>query len=326
MVACTIENAKPSENQYLIIASDCLTQKDSSVFNDFKKTKGIRIYILHLSRDSILRKLAKESYATRIDAVLLKSFYDAELMDRKQLFQKIPKNEGQIFTQFFSKDKTFFTFGYDPYVVVNLHDSTAKIVNYNGLSQKTTWCSDLDSEEEWYPFYASLTSQTRGSNNFNWSEWMHAFLDNQNEMPSKYDTLFNCPNYFTLLSHLKNDNSAFKQLNKKEVVFPNQQLLGAYANRPAYGVVRQASNFHNAVLFLEYLQTDLGNKKINRALNTFPLESSLKSKYSYQQQSFEINYTPTPVLIEQFDKIPAILKAAKKIKRALPTDTLIEEL
>jgi hypothetical protein len=89
--------------------------------------------------------------------------------------------------------------------------------------------------------------------------------------------------------------------------------------------VRQAANFNNARLLLEYLQSEPGNKEVNRAINTFPLESSLKSKYVYRQQSFEIHMTPAMQVVENFERVKSLLTAAKKIKQIAPVDTISVE-
>ena len=80
---------------------------------------------------------------------------------------------------------------------------------------------------------------------------------------------------------------------KLKLIFPNQKYGGTLYELRAIGLVKQASNYSNALEFILYLVKEENNQRINNWWNTFPVGNTLDRSFEYQNQRFKL-YSEAP--------------------------------
>jgi hypothetical protein len=310
IAGCRLETAKPSSKQYLLLATDCLNSKDHFLFKSFEKQSGIKVRILHLSTDEIVTKLKTEGINTEIDCILLSSVVEMDRISHLKTLQKIASDSlpEVLGTKYISKDRSWFGLGFDPYVIVTLGESSRKIRDYSDLKTVDSWCTDLQSKKELFPFYAYVAHKTQPTSLISEEEWIDNFNAKKIKTLEKADTLIYSTVLFTKYSSfLTKSNNTLKVYKKGKVLFPNQRHGGVYYDMPCFAIVKQARNFTNAMFFLRAIYTYRLNGKINRQLNTFPLSPDAAIKGSYQTIRFK-RYSRAPIqLTETYSDVQNIL-------------------
>ncbi len=303
--ACTIEEARPSKKQEIVIASDCLESKDVILFHSFEKSLGIQIEIRHFRSDSLKQLLVREGVETEIDVVILSSIYAMNQLDNSNLLQviqseKFPK---KLAKNYRSKKSTWAGIGIDPYVIAVSKDSTNKIKNYADLLDESHTIDSLQNAAFYYPFYASILHKSGNKNRRNSVNWIKKMNQNSAEYASMKDTVVSNSIYLTSYSEYHS-----KKNNDFKIIFPNQSNGGSYYNMACFGIVNQARNYENALAFFDYILNESVNKRLNNRWKIFPILSSKKSSYPYQNNEFKkTNWSP--IFLEHFyPRIRKILK------------------
>lgn len=308
--ACTIEEAKPSKFQELIIASDCLEPKDTILFQRFSKSREIRLKIWHMSADSIHKHLDKEGLNTRIDAVILFSSYNMYQLDKKNHLQKISDVNiaANLLEKFRAPSGKWVGLGIDPIIFVTLNDTSGKLRTYSDLLKNEKWCSDLNGKSEWYPFYAPIVQKMDPQKDYNALDWIKSFTGNKSKSVSYPDSLTNCNNLLTRYSMFHKNQSLKKSHFKKgKLIYPNQRTGGSFYNMICFGIIKQAKNYTNALTFFEYLMDEKVNKRLNNYWRTFPVITSEESSFSYQNVRFKKYRTPPMQLTPYYQRVENIL-------------------
>lgn len=308
--SCKVDKARPFKKQYLIIASDCLSIKDTILFRSFKTLNGIRIRILPMTADSLRKRLHSEKLNTEIDAVILASPYDMVHLEKSDFIQhlsedKIPDN---LPTKFISRSRKWIGLGCDPYVIVSVQDTLKKVKTYKNLAESTKWCTNLASNSEWYPFYSAIVNRINSTSKYNALDWIRNFNDNKLAVLQENDSTSACSILLTSYSKFRKSPTVLNsQFKKGKLIFPNQRTGGSYYSMPTFAVIKQARNFSNAVKFLDYLTIETVNKRLNFNWLIFPIISSKESSFSYQNTRFK-KYSISPVrLTENYERINNIL-------------------
>lgn len=312
--SCKLEKARPAKKQYLIIASDCLESKDAKLFTNLKKSEGIKVRIVHLSADSLKKKLIKEGANCEIDAILLSSVYSMKDLSDKNLLQKIPEEElpKSLPSKYLSKTKNWAGIGIDPYVLITVDDSLHKIKQYSNLTTKYKWQSTLSSDAEWYPFYAPIVQKNNSKNKNNAYRWIYDFSENNLGTLSKQDTNSQCNTLLTSFSKFQTSDLIKKSKFKDgKLLFPNQRIGGSYYNMHCYALVKQARNCTNALKFFNYLLIENVNKRVNATWKTFPVISINESIYDYQNLRFKKYYLSPVHLTAYFERVKNILETLR---------------
>lgn len=313
LTACNLEKARPNKNQYLIIASDCLESKDASLFKTFKKLEGIKVCILHLSADSIQRKIKSEGINCEIDAVILTSVYDMNNLDKSNLLQVISNENfpANLAKKHISKTKTWAGIGVNPYVIFTKDDTLQKIKSYRNLLNKLTWYSDLKTESNWFPFYSFIVKKIDPKSKFNAKNWITQFENNKQNSTTYSDSIGPCKVYLTTYSTYRKSITEKKPIYKKgKLVFPNQHIGGNYYNMVCFGIVKQAPNFTNGIKFFNYISLKTVNNRLNNTLNNFPINFDESSIYAYQKNFRFKKYSASPVqLVTNYDRLKKILES-----------------
>jgi ABC-type Fe3+ transport system substrate-binding protein len=318
--SCKIEKARPFKKQYLIIASDFLEAKDTLLFKSFKTLSGIRVRILSMSADSLLRRMKVEKQNTEIDAIIFSSTYDMVRFEKMNHLQKIsnesiPKN---LSKKFVSKSNKWLGIGCDPYIIVTKEDTLNKVLLYSDLTEKTKWCTNLTSASDWYPFYATIAYKINPKDKYTPLNWIKNFKKNNQGELLEIDSATNCSLFFTKHSIYMQSELYSNQLFKKgKLIFPNQQKGGSYYSMATFAVVKQARNYMNALEFIDYLMIETVNKRLNFRLKMFPLVNSKESVFRYQNNRFK-KYAVSPIrLTDYFNQVKIILSILEKEKKSI---------
>jgi ABC-type Fe3+ transport system substrate-binding protein len=292
--ACTIDEARPNKKQVIVIASDCLESKDVTLFHSFEKFSGIKVKIRHFSPDSLKQLLVHEGVDTEIDAVILASTYSMYQLDNSNLLHKIKKEKfpKQLEKNYRSKKSTWAGIGIDPYVIAISKDSSKKIAEYKDLLEKSNTFYSLHTADFWNPFYASIAQRMGTKNKRNSADWLKKMRDNSKEYRSLNDTIASHSIFFSSYSVLN-----LKKDKKLKLIFPNQLTGGSYYNMVCFGIVNQARNYENAVTFFGYLLNESFNKRLNYHWKKFPVLSTKKSFFAYQNSAFKKSET-SPVFLD----------------------------
>ena len=303
--ACTIEEARPNKKQVILIASDCLESKDVTLFHSFEKFSGIKVKIRHFTADSLKQMLVQEGVDTEIDVVILASTYSMCQLDNSNLLHKIKKEKfpKQLEKNYRSKKSTWAGIGIDPYVIAVSKDSSNKIDEYKDLLEKSNTFYSLQTADFWNPFYASIAQNMGKKNKRHSADWIKKMRENAMEFISMNDTIASHSIFLSSYSELN-----LKKNKALKLVFPNQLTGGSYYNMVCFGIVNQARNYENAITFFDYLLNESVNKRLNNHWKKFPVLSSKKSSYSYQNSSFKKSGTSPLFLISYYNRIHKILK------------------
>ena len=294
--SCLVETVKEPKNQIVTIFSDCLKKKDIKLFKSFSKKEHILVKIVYLPTRKILYKLKKESYNTDADIIILKSTYDMFKAQKGDLLQAVNSEKANeiIDINYRSKTKTWFGIGIDPYVFVAKNDSLNKLTEFSELFKKSNidkWSTNFEKTTDIVPMISALLQRKK---RIELKEWYQEFINNQHSQLIKVNKkkipiitanilLTNYSTYAAMIEKKDSLNSKFK------MTFSNQKKIGAFYNLHCIGIVKQARNFENAKLLLEYVASSQINEKLNNCWNTFPIQYHVrKHGFKYQNMYFKI--------------------------------------
>ena len=313
--SCLIETAKAPAKQYVNIYTDCLVKNDLKLFSSFSKKEHIHVRIIHLPADSILSRLKKQKYNTNADILLLKSVFNMNQAQREKLLQPVSswKIDELIGTNYKAKDNTWFGIGIDPYVFVSKNDSTSIISEFGELLKSSNidkWSTNFKATNELVPLLAPFLFKKKNSAA---KKWYYDFLANQhtqevtknrNGIPiMTANVLLTSYSIYSKMVHKKDS------INKNfHLHFSNQANIGAYYNLLCAGIIKQARNFENAKLLLEYISEVQMNEKLNNCWNTFPISSSSsKHAFNYQNTYFKIYKEKTSKIVINYTSLANII-------------------
>jgi iron(III) transport system substrate-binding protein len=288
--SCQLESAKEPEKQEMIVASDFLNYRDVKLFQSFEKEFNIKVTILTLTTDSLMKKLDSEGYATRIDVVMLQSALDMCQLKDKQKLQKILNPEDRPSQPYKYRDKDYHWIGLaiDPFIIVSKKDSLSKIVNYGDLIKKSEWTTNLTDNEALVPFFAATLYKWRDEKKTAKDQWHENLLAKEVVFRKPKDSVLTFPPLLTTYSSYYSDSSLYRSGYKKaKLIYPNQSKGGLIYELRSIAIVKQARNYTNALDFINYLCRDDVNQRINNWWNTFPINSNLERSYPYQNKRFK---------------------------------------
>ncbi len=329
--SCLIETVKVPSKQTVTIYSDCLKKIDENLFKTFSKKEHIRVKIIYLPTRKILYKLKKEKYNTYADIIILKSSYDMFKAQKGNLLQPINSQKAKelIDIRYRSKTKTWFGIGIDPYVFVAKNDSVSKLSEFSELFKKSNtdkWSTNFEKTSDIVPMISALLQKKK---RIELVEWYQEFLNiqhtqlitvNKKKIPliTANILLTTYSTYIKMIEKKDSINCKFK------MTFSNQKKIGAYYNLRCIGIVKQARNFENAKLLLEYIATSQMNEKLNNNWNTFPIQTQSRNhKYNYQNTYFKIYKGLISKSIFNYSTLGNIVKKTiKKEVIQIVTDTI----
>lgn len=288
-LGCTLENAKPLPDQHVVIASDFLQPKDRSIFKSFTKKTHIKVYIISLSAENIVKKLKNEKTATRIDAVLLSS-----LVSMKKI------KDGRFIQH--SQNAPILPIAYNPYVISLSNDTLNTKQTYRGVMKSNNWTALSKDPSYFTPMLAEAKHSLRKKKS-NFPKWLSVFVDSK----SKQDTTAINGNQISMYAdYMKLDFTTKKQL---KIIFPSEKT---YTDVVSFAVVKQARNFSNALYIRQFIQREKINKIIAARGNFFPILMTKKSTFSYQNQTFDWIVNNPIQLMNNFNYVEKCLTKEEK--------------
>lgn len=295
--SCGIDKAKEADKQQVVIVSDFLNKKDESLFQSFEKENGIKVVILHLHSDTILKRFETKGYASGIDIILLRSAIDMCQFTNKGYLQRVydPTMIPEIPNRYCDSNNRWFGIAIDPYIILTSpRDSSGRITKYRDLAKKDQWMSNIKDDHEWQAFVCGSFHKMNGDKDSVKEKWMSSVFDKQINYFKVGDSAWVYPPLLTKYSSFYSDSSLFKSSYKRaRLVFPNQTEGGTLYELRAVGIVRQASNYTNATQFLKYITASANNQRVNSWWNTYPVITTMERSYTYQNVRFK-KY-PVPV-------------------------------
>jgi len=273
MSACGAKEAQPFKKQSLVIASDYLYAKDTAFFKWFKKNQHIRVQIVHLSADSLSKKLKKEGFNTHIDLVMLQSMRGAKTLEKNAL-ERLPylfRTEHFNHYLSFSNGKWLVS-GIDPYVFSYYPDSLDIPISYNELCTDYKWSKLPDDSLEM--LYAHVKIRLKESKKYRYKDWKKGWKKHFVPFEKGTDSIPSKQLLVHTYSRYANDPYFKKGRKKRQVIFPNQSQKGVYADRVCISIVFRARHYDNAITLLEYLNQPETLRRFNEKHGFFSVMTS----------------------------------------------------
>lgn len=313
--ACKLEPAKESKRQEIIVASDFLNYKDVKLFQSFEKDYNVKVTILTLETDSLMKKLNQEGYATRIDVIMLKSALDMCKLEEANKLQKIlrPEDQPDLPYRYRDNDHHWYGLSIDPFIIVSKKDSNSRILNYKDLAKKQEWTTNLKRNEDLVAFVTASLHQWRDQKKESTFQWHENFLQKEVQFRKPKDSVLIFPPLLTTYSSYYSDSSLYRSGYKRaKLIYPNQNKGGIIYELRSIAIVKQARNYSNAIDFIQFLNRDDVNQRINNWWNTFPINSSLERSYTYQNRRFKSYPVSIVELCEYSSKAKKLLETKRK--------------
>lgn len=318
--SCMVETAKAPAKQYVNVYTDCLKKSDIKLFASFSKKEHIIVRIIHLPTDTILLQIKNEKYNTNADLIILKSLFSIHKAQQEDLLQPVSswKMDELIDSKFKSKNNTWFGIGIDPYVFVAKNDSLSTISEFGELFNKSNmdkWSTNFETANDLVPMLAPILQKKKRNEA---KEWYLDFLDNQHSQSVTKNNK-NIPiitanvlltNYSTYIKMMEKKDSTNRKFNLQ---FSNQKKTGSYYDLRCAGIIKQARNYENAKLLLEFISTAHMNEKLNNCWHTFPISlNSRNHPYKYQNISFKLYKGSSSKILINYINLSNIIKKSRK--------------
>lgn len=271
--SCSIQEVKDYHPDELILASDFLDASDSLIFRDYEKSSGIRVRIVHLSSDSIIRHFEQYGYNSQFDGVFLNSSYTLNRLSKKEILHPLSDKIKEQPVAIRSPKNDWIVLSYDPYILQQA-DSGTVIQTYNELTYGARWARILTSDEQ-AAFEASVLHQFGRSGrakSFTWLQSMNEQMNTSNPDSSGIAG-------FALNRFSKID------LATKRYTIPNQVRGGAFYDGLGIAALRHSSNYTVINELIEFYLNPHYNQKLAGRMQAFPIESPKgRSDFSWQNE------------------------------------------
>ena len=222
-----------------------------------------------------------------------------------------------VIKNFKSPKNTWYGIGIEPYVLIAKNDTISSLNSIGDLlyqKNQDKWSTDLGNSSELLPLIAPILQSKKRNESYNWVRDFTKFQHQDQNKKDKNgtpkmttDVLLTSFGSFVKMSD-RND-SLDSQL---KLLFTNQSKKGAFFNLHCAGIVKQARNYENAKLFIEYITTNSTNEKLNNKWKTFPIGlHKRKHDFAYQNTFFKIypcSINQTLINYNQLNKIINKLK------------------
>lgn len=287
--SCSTEIAKPLPHQHIVLASDFLTKKDLPVFNQFTKKFGIKVYLITLTEQQLIEKLNKEKTSTRIDAILLSSLVGMEKAKRLNALQTTLINP-------------IIAIGYDPFIYTIVNDSMDIKATYRGIIASDNWKS-LSTKTSYFTPMLAEVKQLLQKKKSDFPTWINQFFKHKSTQDTTVSNSAMISKYSDFMSL---DYSTRKRIT---LLFPNEKTFTDVAT---FAIVKQARNYSNAILLRRAIQQQKMNRIISAKGNFFPLESTTKSRFAYQNRTFNWAVKNPLIAMKNFTIIEKVLQKEEK--------------
>lgn len=268
---CSVPSAAPEADPTLVIALDQTQVQDSALFQQFGKKNGIKMKIVVISSDSLLRLFKKDPYNTGIDVVITHQLYDLRKLEHGRVFESLRSAD---FPNYIEEDKTetYLTLGYDPFVCIQHDRSKIKVRVYDDLA-KIIYMDHLSPKSKAH-FYAPFEQRMNRAKTFQRIEKIA-----QLAVPFNRNAADSAQAILTTYSSFRNRDPKDSTWQKSHTIsYPNASTSGVFNDQMTIGIIKQSSNYTQAVAFVQWLMEG----KVNRKFNGFRNYQPLRAKRSYK--------------------------------------------
>ena len=318
--SCVLEKVKIAPKQKVIIYSDCLNESQIDLFKQFTKKEHVKVVIINLPTDTIIKRIADQKFNTKADVILLKSLVGTNLAAKKKLFQswKSWKMDELVQKNYKSKNNTWFAIGVDPYVFIAKNDTLATMHTIGDLLYPINidkWSSNLETTSDLTPLIAPILKK---KTKMGAKDWFSDFIRNQHSQNIESDengipimtTNVLLTNYTSYIKMSERNDSSDLQL---QLIFTNQNKRGAFFNAHCIGIVKQARNFNNAKLLVEYITSAETNEKLNNYWKTFPISLHTRiHPFAYQNTYYKIASISSERMMLKYSNLENIISKSNK--------------
>jgi iron(III) transport system substrate-binding protein len=319
--SCVVDTGTANSIQKVYVYTDCDIDPKADYIQSFKVENGIELVLRKMHADTIISRLRREGQNTNCDLVLIRSAYDMNKLSKYHLLNHLKswKLDELVPKYLISEHETWYGVGFDPYVLISRSDSLHSVYNYHELlsvRQKNFWSTNIRSHQNSVPFLSYFLNnksiQERLKRYEQFLDYQYYVSDSiQHDLTSEGNLTF----YSEYLKDLAKRDSVSDQMI---IIFPNQQLEGVYYNTITAGIVKQAKNYTNAKILLEYLASASVNENLNGDLNTFPVNHlRRRHPFIYQNNNFKHSHLNLDDLMDSYTNVGRIIS---KLKSKIPID------
>jgi iron(III) transport system substrate-binding protein len=267
-------------------------QTDEALYSNFTKQTGIKINRIEGGEDPLIERIRNEGDKSPADVLITVDAGRLWRAEQLGLFQPVKSKvlESRLPSSYRHPEGLWFGFSARARMIAYSKERVkpGEIANYEDLANPK-WKGKICTRSAGHVYNLSLMSSLVSANGeTKTEEWAKAVAGNLARAPKGGDTdqikavaagecdlaISNTYYYVRLLKSQKPDDKAVAE--KVGVILPNQGNRGTHINVSGAGVLKNAPNRENAILFLEYLASDDAQNYFANGNNEWPAVQSVK--------------------------------------------------
>ena len=267
-------------------------ETDEALYSNFTKKTGIKINRIEGGEDPLIERIRNEGEKSPADVLITVDAGRLWRAEQLGLFQPVKSKvlESRLPASFRHPDGLWFGFSARARMIAYSKERVkpGEIANYEDLANPK-WKGRICTRSAGHVYNLSLISSLVSHNGeAKTEEWAKAVAGNLARAPKGGDTdqlkavaagecdlaISNTYYYVRLLKSQKPDDRSVAE--KIGVLLPNQGDRGTHVNVSGAGVLKNAPNRANAILFLEYLASDEAQNYFANGNNEWPAVQSVK--------------------------------------------------
>jgi iron(III) transport system substrate-binding protein len=295
VAACALAlQASPSlaQEKVLNLYSSRHYQTDEALYSNFTKQTGIKINRIEGGEDPLIERIRNEGDKSPADVLITVDAGRLWRAEQLGLFQPVKSKvlESRLPSSYRHPEGLWFGFSARARMIAYSKERVkpGEIANYEDLANPK-WKGKICTRSAGHVYNLSLISSLVNHNGeAKTEEWAKAVAGNLARAPKGGDTdqlravaagecdlaISNTYYYVRLLKSKKPDDKAVAE--KIGVILPNQGNRGTHVNVSGAGVLKNAPNRENAILFLEYLASDDAQNYFANGNNEWPVVPTVK--------------------------------------------------
>lgn len=272
---CNTPSVTSKKPEKLYIASDFLTPEDSLMFNGFRKKEQVRVIILPMSTDSIVKHYRQFRYNSKFDMVFMRSTYSLDQLSSNGVLHVIDESYQWEEKGLVAPASDWIILGLDPYVIAGMDEQRG--FQYNELTYGPKWKNELN-DEEFASFQAAVMFQFGRKNISKSLAWLRKIDDRTLKATDANDSTGIVPYCLTRLSKAREEGMNY--------VYPSQShKFGAFYDGMGVGITRHASAYSAALSFIRHYSNLVYNQRLCNRLHILPVQDPKDlSSYVYQNE------------------------------------------
>jgi iron(III) transport system substrate-binding protein len=287
-----LASPSPAQEKVLNLYSSRHYQTDEALYSNFTKQTGIKINRIEGGEDPLIERIRNEGDKSPADVLITVDAGRLWRAEQLGLFQPVKSKvlESRLPSSYRHPEGLWFGFSARARMIAYSKERVkpGEIANYEDLANPK-WKGKICTRSAGHVYNLSLISSLVSHNGeAKTEEWAKAVAGNLARAPKGGDTdqikavaagecdlaISNTYYYVRLLKSQKPDDKAVAE--KVGVILPNQGNRGTHINVSGAGVLKNAPNRENAILFLEYLASDDAQNYFANGNNEWPAVQSVK--------------------------------------------------